>query len=710
MTNLRLSIPSSFSFRPLATLALATLTACNGPYTSATDGTTDGASSTTGDTTTTGTDTPTTGSTTDTPTTGTPTTGSSTTGEPLPPAEIPAGCNPIAYAADCMLPYPSDWYLVPDASLPNGVRVELTDEATPKSKDGIPLNNLLAHPADGFSHHMPILALFPEGIDTGNLTFHLDGGDATLDSKSPTLLINTATHELVPHWVELDAMTDDPSKQVLIVRPFVRLDDSTRYIVAFQGLVGKGGQRIAPPLGFAHILAGDVAGHPILEPLAQRYEADIFPELDKLGVARENLQLAWDFTTASDERNTGDLVAIRDDLIATLSQNPPLVEIDKVLPDYNLEIALRVEGRIEVPLYLEADEPLARLHRGPDGVVTKNGTTWARFTFQVPYSVYPGAPDFEPARIIQFGHGFFGQREEINWSAMRDFSSERGYIMIATDWVGMAQEDQFPVIQQMTADPANTFLFTDRLHQAFANQLALSYAIKTTLTQVPELTLFGQLLYDPDQLAWYGISQGSIFGTVVLALTPTLEKGVLDVGGGPYTLMMTRSGSFKDMFEIMKASIGDDPLMIQKFIAMTQHTWDRVDPLTYAPRIGLDPYPQSSEPTVLFSYGIGDHSVNNLASHLLMRAAGFDLLDPAAESPYLLGTVQSPAPASAGVVVDFKLPELPGIDADIPPKPEDEYNVHEKVRRNPKIRDIIDAFLSPGGKIENFCDGPCDPE
>lgn len=711
MPTLRLAIPSSCPLRSPAfaspLLAACLLAACNGGD----PATTDSASTTTGDTTTTGSttdDTPTTtGTTTDPTVTGT---SGSTTGEPLPPAEVPPGCNPIAYEADCMLPYPSDWFLVPDAELPNGVRVALTPEATPKTKDDIPLDNLAAHPADGFSHHMPILALFPGGIDPMNLTFHLDGGDATLAATSPTLLINTATHELVPHWVELDAMTDDPTRQVLIVRPFVRLDDSTRYIVAFQGLVDTAGVPVAPPLGFAHLVAGDVAGHPVLEPLAQRYESDIFPELDQLGVARDQLQLAWDFTTASDERNTRDLRTIRDDIIATFDQAPPVVQIDQVLPDYSAEFALRVEGRIEVPLYLEANEPMARLHRGPDGVVTPNGTTWADFTLQVPVSAYPAGPGFQPARIIQFGHGFFGEREEINWSAMRDFSTERGFIMIATDWVGMSAEDQGDVVTNIATDPANAFLFTDRLHQGFANQLALSYAIKTSLAESPDLTAFGELLYDPDQLAWYGISQGSIFGMVVLALTPTLDKGVLDVGGGPYTLMMTRSGSFTDLFAIMKAAMGDDPLMIQKFIMLSQHTWDRVDPLTYAPRVNLDPYPQSSEPTVLFTYGIGDHSVNNLASHLLLRAAGWDLLDPAAQSVWGLGTVASPAPGSAGVPVDFQLPELPGIEASIPPDPPDEYNVHEKVRRNPKIRDQIDAFMSPGGLIENFCDGPCDPE
>lgn len=633
-----------------------------------------------------------------------------TTGEPLPPAEIPAGCNPIAYAADCMLPYPSDWFLVADESLPNKVRVELGAAAVPATKDGAPVDFLRDHPADGFSHHMPILALFPGGVDTANLNFHLDGGEASLAAGSPTILLDTETGQLVPHWVELDAMTTDPTRQALIVRPFVRLADSRRYVVAFQGLIGKDGAAVAPPLGFAHIVAGEVAGHPVLGPLAARYELDVFAPLATAGVERAGLQLAWDFTTASEERNTADMLAIRDDLLASFADAAPVLMIDSVVPDFSDEMALRVEGRVEVPLYLEADEPMARLHRGPDGVVAANGTTWATFTLQVPKTAWPADADFEPLRLIQFGHGFFGEREEINWSAMRAFSTERKVAMIATEWTGMALADQAAVIEAIVDEPSGVFNFTDRLHQGFANQLALGRAIRTSLADSEAVTAFDKRVYDPEQSYWYGISQGSIFGACIMALSPDIEKAVLDVGGGPYSLMMTRSGSFSDLFAILKANISDDPLTIQKIIATSQHVWDRVDPITYAPHVLDAPYPDSPGRTILFSYGIGDHSVTNVASHLLLRSIGIDLLDPAAQAVYGLGTVPAPSEGSAGVVVDFMYPNPAGIDAKLPDPPPDEENVHEGVRRNPKIREQIDAFLRPGGKIENFCEGACDPE
>ena len=705
----RCSVRSSTP-HPAWPLALyVALAGCGGdPPATTVDGASSGESTTAGAPTTEGA--PTGGDTTGDDTTGDDTTGDATTGEPLPPAEVPAGCNPIAYAHDCMLPYPSDWYLVPDDALPGGVRVELTPEAAPRSMAGAIVDPLVAHPADGFSQHMPILALFPAGIDTTNLTFHPDGGDATLTSASPTLLVRADTGELVPHWVELDAMAEDPTRQALIVRPFVRLADGARYIVAFQGLVGRDGARVPAPLGFAHIVAGAVAGDPVLAPLAARYEADIFPALAQLGVARGDLQLAWDFTTATEARNTADMLAMRDDLLARLDADGPALKIDAVMPDFSAEMALRVEGRIEVPLYLEEDEPMARLHRGPDGAVAANGTHWVPFTLQVPRTIWPLAAGFDPRRIIQYGHGFFGEREEINFGAMRSFSGERGFVMVATEWVGMALEDQGDVIDTFFASPSEAFVFTDRVHQALANQIALSHALRTSIAASAAVQAFGEPIYDPEQLHWYGISQGSIFGVTFMALSPVIEKAVLDVGGGPYSLMMTRSGSFADLFTLLKVAVGDDPLLIQKVIAMSQHTWDRVDPLTYAAHVLTEPYADSPARALMFTYGVGDHSVTNVASHLMMRATGLALLDPPAEAPWGVETTPAPATGSAAIVVDFMWPNPAGIESKLPDKPPDEQNVHEAVRRNPKIRDAIDAFLQPDGKIANFCDGPCDPQ
>ena len=148
--------------------------------------------------------------------------------------------------------------------------------------------------------------------------------------------------------------------------------------------------------------------------------------------------------------------------------------------------------------------------------------------------------------------------------------------------------------------------------------------------------------------------------------------------------MMSRSASYADLFNLLSSQV-DDPLTAQKVVALSQHTWDRVDPMTYAGPLLADPYPDTPpERHPLMQIGIGDHSVNNLASHLMARALGIPLLDPTPRPIY--GLESAPMPADDGlVVVDFQLATEPGIESRIPTEAE-KNDVHENVRRNTRIK------------------------
>src|SRR5690348_10754857 len=73
---------------------------------------------------------------------------------------VPEGCNPLAPEYDCLLPFPSDYFLAEDVALPLGHRVRLSEAAKPKTKDGTAFDFTELHPADGWSHGTQILALF----------------------------------------------------------------------------------------------------------------------------------------------------------------------------------------------------------------------------------------------------------------------------------------------------------------------------------------------------------------------------------------------------------------------------------------------------------------------------------------------------------------------------------------------------------------------
>lgn len=638
------------------------------------------------------------------------------TSQSLTPLAIPEGCNPVAFDHDCLLPFPSDYFLVDDAAMPSGKRVAFTEVALPKTANEVSFDVTAENPIDGFSTHQPIMAFFSSGVTAEGVLFHTDDPAKTLLPDSKVLLIDAATGKPVPAWGEVDLNAGNVSERAFIVRPFQKLENSKRYIVALQGLFssnedGSSGPILEAPRGFARIRDKQATGDNVLEPLANRYEKDIFPALETLGVSRDKLQLAWDFTTGSEELLTRDLLFMRDEIIAKLEASPPKVKVTKAIENTvmdNENIWLRIEGTITVPLYLQSTELGAKLFRDASGKVTQNGEAEVPFTLQVPHSANPADANFEPMRILEYGHGAFGLQEEINYSFMRGYTNQDKYIAAAVDWWGMTESDQNVVIENALTDQGKMFDFVERLHQGIVNFIALSYALKGPIAELPELQRFGKTLYNKDKLYYYGISQGAIFGVTMLSLNPLLDRGVLGVGGGPYSLNMGRSGSFVPFFGLLKGPLLS-ALTIAKLVMLSQNRWDRVDPITYAPHLLNNLFPKvPTNRHILMQNAIGDHLVNNLSSDLISRAAGIKMLEGASAPIWGIDMVAGPT-TSALVNVDYKLAELPGVYCQLPP-PDQTPEVHEQVRRNPKIKAQLDAFFQPDGMITNTCEGMCDPE
>lgn len=615
--------------------------------------------------------------------------------------EVPEGCNPLAPEYDCLLPFPSDYFLAEDAALPSGHRVRLSEAAKPKTKDGTVFDFTDLHPADGWSHGTQILALFPGGVDVSNLP-SLQSPTAALDGA--TVLLDAERGEGVLHFAELDPRAQSDARRALLVRPLVRLRDQTRYIVALRGLKAKDGGPVPVPEGFRRIRDGQTAGDALLEPLARHYEERIFPVLEAAGIPRAELQLAWDFTTESEENVTRDMLDVRRLTMESLEATPPAVTVTEVEDEVDAYIARRVTGTLRVPLFLENDQPGALLARDERGRVRRNGDAEVPFTLQIPRSVW--GQGVAPVRLLQYGHGFFGSRAEADSTLfVRPFIDGEKMVVLTVDWWGMSSADAPGVLNTIATDPGQTLRFTDRVHQAMANQIAVTYAARTTLGELDALKDNGVRVYDPAQTYFYGISQGHILGGTYLALSPHIERGVLSVGGVDFSLMMFRARPFSPFLSTI-TQVLPDALEQQKFVALTQTGFDRIDPITYAPHVLADTYaggPASRR--VLMQYGLGDAQVPNVATELHARALGLVQQLPATRAvPGLLGS-EGAVDGSALVQFDFKVPEpLPGTVADLPPQ---NNVVHEGVRRDAESREQVNRFLMPGGKVEAVCSGIC---
>lgn len=629
--------------------------------------------------------------------------GSETTA-PLAPLDVAEGCNPLAAGTtssdDCLLPFPSDFYLHDTAE---GPRVTLADSALPHDTKGRAISPVALHPAAGFSPGSQLLASFPEGIDAAELVGALDDPAESLLDSSPTLLLSEDGRRLL-HLAELDPRAKSEERRALLIRPLERLEDGKRYLVALRRLRGLDGAVLPAREGFRRLRDGVAGDDPALAALGD-FEARVLAPLEANGVDRTELQLAWDFTVRPREDATRDMLAIREAVLAHFAKNPAKVTVVATEEAPNEHAARRIELTVEVPLFSEKNEPLSALHRDAEGRVAANGTAEVPVTLWIPKSVAARPEGAPPARLVQFGHGFFGMRTEVE-DVVLGIANERGFAVVATDWWGMSEADKGPVADQIAADLPNGLAFCDRVHQAMANQLALGEAA-SALAALPEAAFDGVASFEPAARYFYGISMGHILGGTFLGLAPRIERAALSVGGADFSLIMFRARPFLGFLAFVQLGL-PDALDQQKFTTFAQLELDRIDPLTYAPLVLEEPLDGTvANRQVLMQIGIGDVAVPNLGSHLHARALGIKHLTPA---PRVVAGLEAAAgPLDGSALVEFDFGVDPSVGARAQPSAGD-TPAHEGVRRSKAGQEQLDRFLRPGGKVEATCDGPCDPE
>ena len=134
-----------------------------------------------------------------------------------------------------------------------------------------------------------------------------------------------------------------------------------------------------------------------------------------------------------------------------------------------------VSGTFQVPLYLTHRPARARCCASVrTDCRSRNGTFFtAKFRCMVPYSATTnGAAPIHPARPSLYGHGLLGDEGEVSAGHVRDMASEHDFVMCATQWTGMA-EDDYATALQILADFSNFPKFPERLHQGYLNFLFL---------------------------------------------------------------------------------------------------------------------------------------------------------------------------------------------------------------------------------------------
>ena len=356
-------------------------------------------------------------------------------------------------------------------------------------------------------------------------------------------------------------------------------------------------------------------------------------------------------------------------------------------------IAYRIFGTFRVPLFMTTPDPGSLLILDDDEMpIVNEDMPWADIPFEV---LIPQSAKENPAPIIEYGHGLFGEKEQIQSSHFRSFMNEYNYIFVGTDLQGMSDPDVEAVTDALgTGKFSAVQTMWDRLHQGFLNHLVLLRLMKEKFAAD---ATYGQYVKG-DEAYYHGISQGGIMGSVILALSDDIERGALGVMGMPYSLLVFRSVDFDPFLTLIRLYYPDRRTN-QLLLGMGQMPWDRVEAMGYAHRVTKNPLSGVNAKEVLMRAAIGDWQVTTLGAHILARTMEAPLLDSGLQDAGIrydiwgLDKVESTSSGSFYVELDFAHPGEPLCN--LPPDGICE-DPHEYPRRREASRKQLDEFLQEG--------------
>lgn len=606
-------------------------------------------------------------------------------------------CDPLVPEV-CGMPFPSNVYLVADEATATGARVAFGPTTLPLSDNGIQTSPELLNAADGFSPAAGPIAFLAGATDAGFAG--PNEPERSLEAGSPTILLDADTGELIPHFAELDHSHDDDARRAILLRPIRLLEHGHRYIVALRGITDADGVTIPAGEVFTALRDGGDSEEPSVASRRGLY-ADLFARLESAGVARAELQLAWDFTVASRDSTAGRMLQMRDEALAALPSGSSY-RFTSVEENPHEDLALRIEGEVDVPLYLDEGGPGGTMLLGDDGLPVQNGSYAYPFVLLVPNScVGRSCP------IVQYGHGLFGSRHSVDSEGYYAAAETFGSVVLSMDWIGMSGDD-VAVIAAAAAggDLAGFASIPDRSQQGMLNLVVALRTLMGPMALDAQLSFDGVPVIDPDTRYYVGGSQGGIYGATYMALTPDIERGVLVVPGVAYSLMLPRSVYWSDYATPFIVERFEDPRVVQLVLGYVQMLWDRAEPSGYATAISADPFPDTPSHRVMLIEAVGDHQVPNLSTEVLARAIGASYIGPGNQDLYELDAQEGPF-QDQNTLLDYSYGLGPVPEENVPM--EEGTDPHDLVFFEATAQASLYNFLVTGQAV-SFCDGACDPD
>ena len=617
------------------------------------------------------------------------------------PVSVPNtdGCdnlNPL----HCMLPFPSDAFLIEDNSTVTGLRVNYAENTLPvsgslsNSGESVQIESL--NLLDGMSLSTQIMTAFSTLPDLTGVADQYSIG-LSMEAGHATTLLNLDTGEKVAHWVETDARADDDSATIVFIRTLRSLEPNTAYGIGISGL------GVTPSTAFQAILDGHQTDAPDIE-ARQESMAALIQSLNDSGHDVVNLKDAWQFHTASLDSIVGPMLSMRADALEKLGDDGIACNVESVETDWMDDSDVdfrRIKGTYTVPQYLEWQNPPSKISTDANGTPQFVEYAEIPFTLVIPKVL---ADNNESGPLVVFGHGFLGNGRSAVSSWAIGWMEEYEVAMVATDISGWSGSDMDTVFLGL-ANPEYFEHQSDRLQQMLVNQMALARTFKGVCSDITELYHDGTNLVDSSDVHYMGYSLGGIYGASITGFSPDIDRAALWVGGSGFSTFIERStnyATFSDGFILPQAypQRNDRALLI----AVCQQMWDATDAETWL-RFAEDGYGDEIQPfNFLSTISVNDAQVPGLSSDRSARTAGVPMLNGSMLSPYGIEVADGPITGSAIVYWDGNYDAMP--DTNSPPPIGDAGAAHNEIAPILQVNSMVEDFLLTG-VINDTCGGSC---
>ena len=583
----------------------------------------------------------------------------------------------------CMLPYPSMLLLKPSDSSKTGWEFDL------HSKLGILLKHGPSWPfkplhfdegarvPDGFSPQTSIAFHMPAAVVEEFPSSYFELNQSNPEMKAKTALIDVSTGKPIEHFTYKKG-------GLIFVQPTSPLNFNTRYVVGIRDMRTETGSLAANNAGMR--VAEGTGDFDIATTLtnASLVGAHTIPSLKGIGWNVGEVQLAWDFHTASIESVLLPAIEQREDALKKYSKSGGLKNriiqiVDEkykcLTDDVSNQSAYTIHGKFRGPDYTK---------KATEGVKWE----WVEYSIRVSCTAaMMNEPSDDEVTVMHYGHGFLGDRREILGDYLGEMANKHNWILASVDSVGLTRHELIMLFQLCINQAHLAEKLTRSLLQSHINRSILGRLVQDDLGDLRKW------LRDPMENAarvkqrYYGNSLGGIMGLGFASLETEVDRAVLGVPGSPYSLVTRFSDQFTFFKFLMGAQVYSD-VDIELIVMISQSFWDPIEASGWLKcyddtgRYACDKVaPQSyfASKRFLIQNGVEDESVTPIGAHLIGAALGAVNLNPV-RNVSILDKDGNASSDSRAFLVEW-LPER---------------NLHRCLRLQPSAKDQVGLFIDNG--------------